>query len=813
MALRRKASTIRSKLTLPMLLVGIVPLLVLGGVAYFTMSHAVDLLDRGLERSARAMERRVVGEALTKTAEEVAAQIDGYIEERVKDVVIWASDPLVVEAALRTSTAAHGRGWPAYPQIAQDTKAIERIEEEMKATRAMNPVPAATQYLQDQLAGSRVFREVFFTDRNGYNAAISNMTSDFVQSDEEWWVNAWTRGVDIGGTSQNPLTMKKTEGTGARVTYDESAGVWSLAISVRIDHPRSKEPLGVMKAVLDVSAVQAIATRAAGKIQGGDVKVLVAATGHAIADTAVAHNKKFIMSSEGNLLARHFAPAELLARPGAGRSGHLIAPSATHEATAPVDQVIGYARSAGKGEFKDLPGFEGLGWAVVVGQDKQAALSGLTDLQQVHVELVWQRRYLQSVVLAVVAAAILAIVVSGAALGRRIATPIQELSAAAERMSTGDLGVQVPVRSDDEIGHLTATFNDTVTRLRDLVQTEADRDEERRKREELQANISRFLDTAMEIAQGDLTRRGVVTSDVLGSVADAVNVAIDELGAVIKDVRGAAQLVAARANDMIGSMDRVTGGAQSQSAEAMKVSRAVEELTVSVRQVAENAESSAHAARQALEAARQGDESVRASLAGMQRIRGEVQGIAKRIKGLADRSLEISDIVTTIEDIASQTNLLALNAAIEAAGAGEAGARFAVVADEVRKLAERCGKAAKDIVVVIKTIQAETKDAVVAMEDGTREVEHGYGVTVKAGESLQAIASVSQRSAELAQDISFATQQQVRGAEGVSLVMRSIAGVSVQTEENVGQARKSVEDLVRVADEMTAGLARFKLPE
>src|SRR4029079_2994921 len=101
------------------------------------------------------------------------------------------------------------------------------------------------------------------------------------------------------------------------------------------------------------------------------------------------------------------------------------------------------------------------------------------------------------------------------------------------------------------------------------------------------------------------------------------------------------------------------------------------------------------------------------------------------------------------------------------------------------KLAERCAKAAKDIVVVIKAIQTETHDAVVAMEEGTREVEQGYRVTVQAGASLQAIAEVSQRSAELAQDISFATQQQVRGAESVSTAVQSIAGVAVQTEHSV----------------------------
>jgi twitching motility protein PilJ len=402
-------------------------------------------------------------------------------------------------------------------------------------------------------------------------------------------------------------------------------------------------------------------------------------------------------------------------------------------------------------------------------------------------------------------------VLVGVVFARRITRPVAEVVKVAERVGQGDLSRLVPVTSSDEIGQLAATFNDTVVRLRSLVQTEAERDEERRKREELQRNITRFLDTATEIAQGDLTRRGEVTADILGSVVDAINVMVDELGVLIKDVRHAAQQVAGSAGEMIATMEQMTAGAQVQAREAMGVSSAMEELTLSVRQVAENAEASANAARLTLDAAEKGGEAVKASLAGMQRIRGEVQAISRKIKSLADRSLEISEIVNTIEEIASQTNLLALNAAIEAAGAGEHGLRFAVVADEVRKLAERSAKAAKDIVVLIKAIQNETQEAVVAMEEGTREVEAGYRTAVQTGDALREIGDISRKSAELAHDISLATQQQVRGVESVAVAVQSIASVAVQTEQGVVEARKSLDHLVRLADELMASLAKFKL--
>jgi twitching motility protein PilJ len=413
--------------------------------------------------------------------------------------------------------------------------------------------------------------------------------------------------------------------------------------------------------------------------------------------------------------------------------------------------------------------------------------------------------------LGVFAGVALAAVVAGTIFARRLTRPLGEIVKVAEQVGRGDLTHTVRVRSQDEIGQLARTFNDTVTRLRSQVLTEAERDEERKRREDLQKNIAIFLETVTQVAQGDLSKRGEVTPDVLGNVVDAVNLMVEEIGALLADVRHAALRVSASANDMLGATDQMASGAERQAREATTVSREVETMSRSVQLVASNAASAANAAGQTLEAATRGESSVRDSLAGMQRIRNEVQVIAKRIKSLGDRSLEISEIVDTIEEIASHTNLLALNAAIEAAGAGESGVRFAVVADEIRKLAERAATATKDIAGRIRAVQAETQEAVVAMEEGTREVEAGYKVTIRAEESLQSIAGISKTSAELAQEISASSQQQVRGADGVVRAMRSIAEVAVHTEQAVLQTRRTVDDLVKLADELTRSLSRFKL--
>lgn len=471
------------------------------------------------------------------------------------------------------------------------------------------------------------------------------------------------------------------------------------------------------------------------------------------------------------------------------------------QATRPQVQELSYLDPRGESEREiidvGVPMLGGRLGTVRVGMDKAIITAAA----------VGAGNFLLLVLGGIAAAAVLA----GVIFAQRITRPVNALMSVAELVGRGDLSQLVPVTSRDEIGQMAVTFNESIVRLRSLVQTETDRDEERRKREELQQNIIKFLDTVVEIGKGDLTRRGEVSWDVLGNVVDAINLMVEEISSIVGDVRQAALRVASGSQDTIRITGELAEAAQAQARDAVSVTRSVADVTVSVRQVADSADQSAKAARQVLQAASKGGGAVRNSLASMQQIRGEVQTISKKIKSLGDRSLEISNIVNTIQDIAAQTHLLALNASIEAAGAGEAGLRFSVVADEVRKLAERASQATRDIGTLIKGVQIETQEAVVAMEAGTREVESGYEVSLKAEEALQEIGKISQTSAELAAEISNASQTQVQGAEAVAGAVQAIAGAAVKTEQGVQQSRKNVEQLARLAEELTAKLSRFKL--
>src|SRR4029434_3152460 len=199
---------------------------------------------------------------------------------------------------------------------------------------------------------------------------------------------------------------------------------------------------------------------------------------------------------------------------------------------------------------------------------------------------------------------------AGVVFARRVTHPVKQLVRIAEQVGKGDLTKLARVPSRDEIGQRAPPANDSIVRLRSLVQTVAERDAERRQRQDLQANITRFLDVAMEVSHGDLTKRGDVTSDVLGSVVDAITVMVGEIGNLLLDVRQAAQHVSASASEMIVSMGQIETGARAQARDAMQATGNVDQLGTSVRRVAGTAEDSARAARQGLDVAQQGEQAV-----------------------------------------------------------------------------------------------------------------------------------------------------------------------------------------------------------
>ena len=342
-----------------------------------------------------------------------------------------------------------------------------------------------------------------------------------------------------------------------------------------------------------------------------------------------------------------------------------------------------------------------------------------------------------------------------------------------------------------------------------------------REREELaleqnrrnQRAILRLLDEMANLAEGDLTVHATVTEEITGAIADSVNYAIDALRSLVTTINVTAVQVSSSAEKTQATASRLADASSHQAREIASASAAITDMAESMDKVSENASESADVARKSVDIAQQGATLVRNSITGMDNIREQIQETSKRIKRLGESSQEIGDIVGLITEIADQTNILALNAAIQASTAGDAGRGFAVVADEVQRLAERSSNATKQIEALVKTIQADTNEAVHSMEQSTSGVVSGGKLAEDAGEALTRIEDVSTELATLIQGISDSASQQAAVATDVSNTMNVIQEITVQTSEGTEETSNSIGNLSDMANELRKSVAGFKLPD
>ena len=387
---------------------------------------------------------------------------------------------------------------------------------------------------------------------------------------------------------------------------------------------------------------------------------------------------------------------------------------------------------------------------------------------------------------------------------RKMALGLSQVALVAQLAAGGNYQARAKIKSKDELGQMAASFNTMLDRITVLVTSESERND-------MQKRLMSFLILVSDVGKGDLTKRGEVTADMFGNLADGFNLMVTRFGQLLKQVREAAERVNKSAGTLRDSAGQMAGTAKQQADESRKTLSAVEQLTVSMRQVSATAGASSESANQVLQATERGRVAVQETVQDMQSIRTSVQRMSKQVKTLGDRSLEISQIVSTIRDIASQTNLLALNAAIEAAGAGEAGARFAVVADQVRKLAESSTGATREIADLVKVIQTDTQEAVVAMEHETQAVEAGSASALRTGEVFKEISGIAQRSSELAQTIASAAVSQTASTDQVGRTIKDFAGGAMETQKVTDSARVTVEDMAKLAEGLASSVAQFKL--
>ena len=436
--------------------------------------------------------------------------------------------------------------------------------------------------------------------------------------------------------------------------------------------------------------------------------------------------------------------------------------------------------------------FQGLQWALVSEISQDEVAKPVTRLFNISALIA---------LAAVAAVFVISYLVSGGIM-RQVGTIMHAMS----RVEVGDFDAQAQVISKDELGAMATSFNKMITTTRELV------DSRQQENDQLQESIIGLLVEIADISDGDLTVRATVHEDATGTVADSLNLMLEELGQAISKIKTSSEQVGDTADQVSSSTKHL---AERNDAQSELITTAVDEInrmTAAIEQAATQADESATTSEQSREAAIEGTKAVEDTSRSMETIRSNVQDTARAIKRLGESSQEISDFAKTINDISDRTSILALNASIQASAAGEEGRGFAVVAEEIQRLAERAAGSTRQIETLIKNILSEITEAGASMDASIHEVVEGTALSENALAKLQDINERSAQVAELIGAVSLTTGEQAKTSVNLAKTMSDVGVISANTAEETRATSSFMHDMAAVADEMLQSVSSFKLP-
>lgn len=314
------------------------------------------------------------------------------------------------------------------------------------------------------------------------------------------------------------------------------------------------------------------------------------------------------------------------------------------------------------------------------------------------------------------------------------------------------------------------------------------------------------------MASGDLTRQiRVDNNNELGRLFAGLEHLQQSQKQTISQISGTADQLASAAEELNVVTAQSSSGLAMQNAELQQAATAVNELTVAIEDVAQNAVSTSDASMASNKLALKSRTEMQRTIDETRLMAEEMQQSTQLVQQLSTQAKDIGQVLDVIRAVAEQTNLLALNAAIEAARAGDAGRGFAVVADEVRALAYRTQNSTREIEQMIMQIQQGTVQAVQAMHASSQRADVTLALSSKAGEALEQIVNSISHINDRNLLIATASEQQAHVAREVDRSLVTIRDLSLQTEEGAEQTTMASRDLSGMAAQLIQLVQKFKL--
>ena len=403
-------------------------------------------------------------------------------------------------------------------------------------------------------------------------------------------------------------------------------------------------------------------------------------------------------------------------------------------------------------------------------------------------------------------ASLIAIFLISLLVSKGITGPIDQIMEVIKKVDKGDYNARAEITSKDELGVMASSFNNMIATTKSLIQT---RQEEH---DRLQDSIMTLLDEISDLADGDLSVRTTVSEDATGTLADSLNMMLEELSTAFAKIKLSSEQVFSTANDLSSSTGDLAQHSITQSNKIADAVNEINRLTAAIEDASQKAEQSANTSKFSSQIAVDGAKVVENTSSAMETIRENVQDTARAIKRLGESSQEISDFAKTINEISDRTSILALNASIQAASAGEEGRGFAVVAEEIQRLAEQAAGSTKQIETLIKNILDEISAAGVSMDASIQEVVKGTSLSQQAFSRLKEITESSNDVAKLISGLAETSKKQADTTAQLATQMSEIGVISSDTAEKTNMASLSMKNMASTADEMLKSVAEFKLP-
>ncbi|MGK7942620.1 MAG: methyl-accepting chemotaxis protein [Crocosphaera sp.] len=712
-----------------------------------------------------------------------------FLDNALNTNELLAGSPFVIENLQRGKEKAEDLGLLEKP--------IEQVETQFADNKLLTPNPTLNNYLEI-IAENNDLAEIILTERNGFNVAYNVPTSDFVQSDEDWW--------QIG---------KKQGATILKAEFDQSTQANVLELVNSVKDPQTGELLGISKIAVSMEKFNENLgfSIGLGLLNSQTLQIINAEDG-SVLDT---------FSTEGVADFQAIIGGEAVVQAVQLFSEAVNNKTPTEEAIAPVLETLerqpGITNVAFEGEESDeeevglvrernILSFEFEG--------KHFFLKAIPDTKFVVVssvekaEIAAQGRKLATVF--AITALLLGSVATGIIilLAQKLSEPLANLVTKAQQAAEGDLDVEAPLEGTQETRILGDSFNNLVSKVRGLVETQVTiAQQKEQEKQQLELEIYELLEELQDAVDGDLTVRASLTSMEMSTVADLFNAMIDSLRDIAIQVKNSSARVSNALGEDKQSIQQLAQQAHQEAEATMKTLGSVDEMSRFIKAVARNAHQAAILANDTYGVTQEGAKAMDETVNSIVSLKTTIAQTAQKMKQLEKSSQKISQVVSLIEEMTLKTNLLAINAG----RSGEEGEGFAIFGEQLALLAEQSAIATREIANLVSNIQRETQEVAYNMTLGTTQVSETTQLVEVTTSQLEQVLDRSRSIKDLMQSISEATVFQTETAQTVTELMEEIAQYSKQRLVASETVAYSMEETAQVAQELEATVEQFKVDQ